>query len=65
MWIEIRGFYIFGKKTQRRIHRIKNHLNLDQNSQRTHQINMREISKIKIQEKSKLKLNLTQIMIRK
>ena len=25
MWIEIRDFYIFGKKTPRRIHIIKNH----------------------------------------
>ena len=25
MWIEIRQFDIFGKKTQRRIHKIKNH----------------------------------------
>ena len=25
MWIAIRDFHIFGKKTQRQIHRIKNH----------------------------------------
>ena len=38
-------------------------LNLDLNSQRNHQMNMREISEIKIHEKRKLKLKLTEITI--
>ena len=45
MWIEIRDFDIFGKKTQRLIHRIKKSLNLDQDSRRNNQMNNREISK--------------------
>ena len=39
-------------------------LNLDQDSQKNHQVNKREISEIKNHEKPKLKLKLTQIMIR-
>ena len=65
MWIEIRQFDIFGKKTLRQIHGIKESLNLDQDSGTNHQMNTRQISKIKIHKKLKLKLKLTQITIQK
>ena len=65
MVIKIRQFDIFGKKIRRRIHEIKKLLNLDLISRRNHQMNMREISENSNREKPKLRMKLTQIMIRK
>ena len=42
---------------------IRKSLNLDQDSRKSHQMNMREISEIKITEERIIKLELTQITI--
>ena len=43
MWIEIRDFDIYGKKTKKNPHNKKS-LNLDQDLRRNHRMNKREIS---------------------
>ena len=65
MWIEIRKFDIFLKDDLKTNLRNQKSLNLDLISRRNHRMNMREISEIKIRERPKLKLKLTQITIQK
>ena len=62
-WCEIREIHIFCIEDLKTNPRNKKSLNLDQDSQRNHQVNKREICEIKNNEKPKLKWKLSKIRI--